>query len=180
MHSSRMRTARLLLIYPSMHCSGGLLVPGGACSLGGCLLFWGRGSDPGGVCIPACTEADTPRNRITDNFVAGGKYVRSVNTLVLDLSLHCIRCGFSIYPSLKILYSLFYLDTIHFIYQVTSTPVFQNLASLLKKLSYFSPRYALPDPRRGEGPNSFIFKQLWLVGQFYFIVNFDFPFSYNS
>ena len=50
MHSSRMRTALLLALSPSMHCSGG------------CLL-WGRsalgGSSPGGG-IPACTEADPP------------------------------------------------------------------------------------------------------------------------
>ena len=42
MHSSRMRTARLLAVSPSMHCAGGS-APGGVCSGGGGLL-------PGGVC----------------------------------------------------------------------------------------------------------------------------------
>ena len=57
MHSSRMHTARLLPVSPSMHCSGGLpLVPGGVClwSLGGCLPLvpWGvPASGPGG-CLP--------------------------------------------------------------------------------------------------------------------------------
>ena len=53
MHSSRVRTARLLPISPSMHCTGGSqvvpLVPGGACLWSG-----------GGLCIPACNGADTP------------------------------------------------------------------------------------------------------------------------
>ena len=40
-------------------CSRGLL-PGGVCS-GGSVL--------GGGCIPACTEADTPMNRVTDRQV---------------------------------------------------------------------------------------------------------------
>ena len=48
LHSSRMRTARLLTISPSMQCSGGCLLQGGDCSQGGacsqgCLLL-------GGVC----------------------------------------------------------------------------------------------------------------------------------
>ena len=82
LHSSRMHTARLLTVSPSMHCTGGVCVargvpcrgvslPGGLLA-GGCLA---RGSPcPGGsacwgVCllggIPACTEADPPVNRIT-------------------------------------------------------------------------------------------------------------------
>ena len=58
MHSSRMRTARLLPVSPSMHCAGGVssrgcllwgcLLQGGVCSgdvcSGGCLLL-------GGVCL---------------------------------------------------------------------------------------------------------------------------------
>ena len=48
--TSRMRTARLLTVSPSMHCVGGsargVSAPGGACS-----GRWG---------IPACTEADSP------------------------------------------------------------------------------------------------------------------------
>ena len=42
MHSSRIRTARLLSVSPSMHCEVGCLLPELE------------------VCIPACTEADTP------------------------------------------------------------------------------------------------------------------------
>ena len=108
MHFSRMRTARLLAVSPSMHCTGvsaprGVSAPGGVCSrvvvsalvrvcllLGKCLLWlggvysglgcvcswgcllqggllWGcvvAAHGWGGlgvrVCIPACTEADTP------------------------------------------------------------------------------------------------------------------------
>ena len=45
MHSSMMRTARLLPVSPSMHCARGCLVPGGASSQGGLLkggyLLWG-------------------------------------------------------------------------------------------------------------------------------------------
>ena len=37
MHSSRMRTARLLPESPSMHCAGGVSAPRG-CLLWGCLL----------------------------------------------------------------------------------------------------------------------------------------------
>ena len=64
MHSSRMRTARLLAVSPSMHCEGGML-PAGCLPLvlGGCLplvrrivCLWSSG---GGWCIPACTGADT-------------------------------------------------------------------------------------------------------------------------
>ena len=50
LHSSRMRTARLLPVSPSMHCAGGwgCLLPGG------CTCFWSRGGYlplvPGGVC----------------------------------------------------------------------------------------------------------------------------------
>ena len=55
MHSSRMRTARLLPVSPSMLCAGGGLLlggyapgGGGVCSWGG-LLLEGAGSAPGGV-----------------------------------------------------------------------------------------------------------------------------------
>ena len=72
MHSSRMRTARLLPVSPSMHCGGGCLLwgcllwgcllPGGmsaprGCLLpGGCLLLWGvcsRGSASGWGVYPS-------------------------------------------------------------------------------------------------------------------------------
>ena len=35
MQSSRMRTARLLPVSPSMHCAGGVSAPGGVSALGG-------------------------------------------------------------------------------------------------------------------------------------------------
>ena len=83
LHSSRMCTARLLTISPSMYCTGGsaprgVSAPGGVSAPrvsapgGGCLLLGGvcsggvvcsqGGSSPGGVSapkggIPACTEA---------------------------------------------------------------------------------------------------------------------------
>ena len=81
MHSSRMRTARLLPVSPRMHCAGkdllrgGRSAPGGGQPVGG-ICSWGdlllEGSASGGVCsggsapggcIPACTEADTPREQ---------------------------------------------------------------------------------------------------------------------
>ena len=66
MHSSRMCTARLLPVSPSMHCAGGRVSPPGGCvclssqgevgvclwSAGVCLLSQG--------CIQASTGADTP------------------------------------------------------------------------------------------------------------------------
>ena len=54
MHSSRMHTACLLAISPSMHCVGGDLLLGGVLLLGGaapeegCVL---RGFAPGGVSV---------------------------------------------------------------------------------------------------------------------------------
>ena len=76
MHSSRMRTVRSSShVYLSMHWAGGCLprqdggrLPGvvsaqeGVCSRG---VSAPGGSAPRGVCIPACTEADPPMNRIT-------------------------------------------------------------------------------------------------------------------
>ena len=52
MHSSRMRTARLLPVSPNMHCSGGGDVParGGVPALGGCTC-------PGGVYLPCGVPA---------------------------------------------------------------------------------------------------------------------------
>ena len=64
LHSSRMHTARLLSVSPSMHCSRGCLLPlsvhslGGVCSKGG-VCSRGRVCSQEDVCIPACTEADT-------------------------------------------------------------------------------------------------------------------------
>ena len=66
LHSSKMRTARLLTISPSMLCSvgvpgpgwgGGLPGLGGAWSLGGACS---RGPAQGWGGIPACTGADPP------------------------------------------------------------------------------------------------------------------------
>ena len=77
LHSSRMHTARLLTVSPSMHCSGGrgCLLGGGAWSWGdllvggvcsrGCLLR-GGGCLVLGVWYPTCTEADPSVNRATD------------------------------------------------------------------------------------------------------------------
>ena len=78
LHSSRMHTARLLTVSPSMHCAGGVSALGGVPGLGdvcsgGCLVQGGSAlggvsapgvPGPGG--IPGCTEADTPVNRMTD------------------------------------------------------------------------------------------------------------------
>ena len=57
LHSSRMHTARLLTVTPSMHCAGGSPCQGGLPCRGIAL--------PGGG-IPVCTEADPTVNRITD------------------------------------------------------------------------------------------------------------------
>ena len=48
MHSSRMRTAHVLAISPSMHCSGGGLAPGGCLLPGVSALGWEGVSAPGG------------------------------------------------------------------------------------------------------------------------------------
>ena len=88
MHSSRMRTGRSLTVCWI------LLLGGGVCSQGGCLLLGGVVSAPGecllpgggsapGGCIPACTEADTPlltesqtpvKTLPWNNFVGAGKH----------------------------------------------------------------------------------------------------------
>ena len=70
LHSSRMRSARLLPISPSMHCSRGCVCSaGGVCSWGcllreGCMLGGGGCLPlvPWGGDIPACNEAD-PREQ---------------------------------------------------------------------------------------------------------------------
>ena len=65
LHSSRMRTARLLPVSPSMHCGGGS-APGWVCLLWG-VCSWGCVPASGhGGCIPACNGADPPVNRMTD------------------------------------------------------------------------------------------------------------------
>ena len=62
MHSSRMRTARLLPISPSMHCEGGVcLLLGGS----GCLLQVGGGD----VSQHALRKTPLPVNRMTDRQV---------------------------------------------------------------------------------------------------------------
>ena len=64
MHSSRMRTAYLLPVFPSIHCSQGVCLLRGVSTPGGCLprgVFAPMGvSAWGGVC------PDTPRDRILD------------------------------------------------------------------------------------------------------------------
>ena len=65
MHSSRMRTACLLHVSPSMHCSrGGGLILGGVCFPGGC-ASWGVSTSwgcllPGGVCFHGGFCPDIP------------------------------------------------------------------------------------------------------------------------
>ena len=67
LHSSKMRTARLLTVSPSIHCAErGMPGPRG-CLLWGCLvhggcLVLGGGLLPGGG-IPACTKADSPHEQ---------------------------------------------------------------------------------------------------------------------
>ena len=85
LHSSRMHTARLLAVSPSMYCARGVsALEGCVCSGGvsaprGCLLP-GGGLLPGGVSasrgvcllsggIPSCTEADTPPHEQNDRQV---------------------------------------------------------------------------------------------------------------
>ena len=65
LHSSRMHTAHLLTVSPSMHCWRGGLLPGGLPAWGGACSWgrdcsWGGVPAPGGSGIPACTEADPP------------------------------------------------------------------------------------------------------------------------
>ena len=76
MHSSRMRTTCLLSVSPRMHCSLGVSPPRG------CLLWWVVGLGGvcwGGVlCIPACTEADTPPNRMIDRLCKNNLSLQAV------------------------------------------------------------------------------------------------------
>ena len=63
LHSSRMRTARLLTVSLSMHCARGDAWSRGVPALGGLPA-------PGElVGIPACTEVDPPVNKMTDRQV---------------------------------------------------------------------------------------------------------------
>ena len=93
MHSSRMRTARLLPVFPSMHCTGGgVSARGGVCS--GNVCSRGNVCSQWGVCYRGCLLRGVypsmhggrhpPVNRMTDrcknitfaNFVVGGnKYL---------------------------------------------------------------------------------------------------------
>ena len=69
LHSSRMRTARLLPISPSMHCTEGHLAPGGGVCYRGGACLWSGGYLPLVLegCIPAYNGADPPPvNRVTD------------------------------------------------------------------------------------------------------------------
>ena len=59
LHSSRMRTARALTVSPSMLCAGGGVSALRGCLLEGCVCLLPGVSASRGVCIPACTEADT-------------------------------------------------------------------------------------------------------------------------
>ena len=94
-HSSKMHTARLLPVSPSMHCSGGwgvpgprgvCLVPGGVPGPGQCA--WSRG----GVCLVpggTCPGTAPPVNRITDrckNITLPQIRLRAEN--VADKNLH--------------------------------------------------------------------------------------------
>ena len=54
LHSSRMRTARLLPVSPSTHCTGGVSAPGGVCSQGCTCL----GDLPGGCTCPGGVPCD--------------------------------------------------------------------------------------------------------------------------
>ena len=99
MHSSRMRTARLLPVSPNMHCSGCVPAQGGVPIRQGCTypggMYLPRGSVylPGGVPawgVPACLGGEyllrysPPVNRMTDrcknitlpqtSFAGGKKY----------------------------------------------------------------------------------------------------------
>ena len=49
LHSSRMHTARMLTVYPSMLCTGGVYLVPGVSALGGSAPV---GSAPGGMCVP--------------------------------------------------------------------------------------------------------------------------------
>ena len=83
MHSSRMRTIR----------SGSRLSGGGGASRGGAsggvCATW-KGVLPGGVCflgrcgIPACTEADSPVNRMTDR-CKNITFATSLRTVIIEV-----------------------------------------------------------------------------------------------
>ena len=107
-----MRTACVLTVSPSMHCTGrvsapgGCLLPRGACSRG-CVPALGRGLPAGGG-IPACTEADPPLcteflTHATENITlpqisfAGANYMpKAVNYLSLIQQQHIFRLQVSV------------------------------------------------------------------------------------
>ena len=72
LHSSRMHTARLLSISPSMHCTGWCLGPGGCLVLGGA---WSGGAVPGSlggvVSQHALRQTPPPPCEQNDRFVCG-------------------------------------------------------------------------------------------------------------
>ena len=96
MHSSMMRT-----VHSSSRLLGGgvsewgVSAQGGVCQ-GGCLP---RGCLPRGWCIPACTEADTPMDRILDTHL--WKYFLAATSLrtVTIMTIHTWRtaCPISCY-----------------------------------------------------------------------------------
>ena len=57
LHSSRMRTARLLPVSPSKHCTGGVSAPGGVCSQG---VYLPGETCLGGVPAQGCTMWPVP------------------------------------------------------------------------------------------------------------------------
>ena len=100
MHSSRMRTTRVLPVSPSMHCAGGCLLRGRGFSPGGCLLPGGLlpkggkcllqggvcshggllqrdvcsgGCLPRAVCHSPCQQNSGVKTLPCRSFVAGGK-----------------------------------------------------------------------------------------------------------
>ena len=89
MHSSRMRTARLLPVSPSMHCAGGCLLPGGSAPGRGVCL-WSQG----GVSQHAMAQTTCPCRQISchtllkilpcPNSVAGG------NEILLNFEKLCV------------------------------------------------------------------------------------------
>ena len=61
-----MRTARLLAIFPSMHCCRGVPTPGGVCSWGG-LLMGGSAHGGRGVGVPAPGGVPAPRGWVSQH-----------------------------------------------------------------------------------------------------------------
>ena len=86
MHSSRMLTARLLTVSPSMHCSRGVYLGGGCTWSGGVYLVLGDVTGPGGVYL--VWGVYLPRGCTCQRGWGGGTWPDIVISYINFISMH--------------------------------------------------------------------------------------------